>query len=71
MADVGFNISGIPGPPFGPTYLITTTFPFFTFPSFIPLLASFSESNTIAFPVNIKPSFPVILATEPSEAIFP
>ena len=71
MAAVGFNISGMPGPPFGPSYLITITSPVFTFPSPIPLLASYSESKTIADPLNIKPSFPVILATEPSLAIFP
>ena len=27
IAEVGFNISGIPGPPFGPHILITTTVP--------------------------------------------
>ena len=55
----------------GPSYLITTTSPFFTFPSPIPLFAANSESKTIAEPLKTNPSFPVILATEPSSAIFP
>ena len=39
IAELGFNISGIPGPPFGPQFLITTTFPFLTYPDFIPSIA--------------------------------
>ena len=30
MEDVGASISGIPGPPLGPSYLITTTCPSLT-----------------------------------------
>ena len=42
--EVGFNISGIPGPPFGPTYLMTTTSPFSTSPLEIPVFAACSPS---------------------------
>jgi hypothetical protein len=34
------------------------------------LFAANSESKTIAEPLKTKPSLPVILATEPSSAIF-
>ena len=51
IADVGFNISGIPGPPFGPSYLITITSPFFIDPLLIALLASISELKTLAEPL--------------------
>ncbi len=71
IAAVGFNISGIPGPPFGPSYLMTTTLPWTTFPCLIPSLASNSELNTRALPRKRTPSFPVIFATEPSVARFP
>ena len=50
MADVGFNISLIPGPPFGPSYLITTTSPGTIFPPLIAAIASSSQSNTLAGP---------------------
>ena len=70
-AEVGFNISGIPGPPFGPTYRMTTTSPTLIFLSSIPWINSFSPSNTLAGPVNFSPSFPVIFATEPLIARFP
>jgi len=33
MTDVGESISGMPGPPLGPSYLMTITVPLFTFPS--------------------------------------
>lgn len=41
--------------------------------SFLPIAAliSSSQSNTAAFPLNISPSFPVILATQPPGAMFP
>ena len=71
IAEVGLSISGIPGPPFGPSYLITITSPLLIDLFFIALFASVSQLNTLAFPLKIKPSFPVILATEPSEAKFP
>ena len=48
MADVGLSISGIPGPPFGPQYLMTTTLPGFTSPLRTPLITSYSFSKTIA-----------------------
>ena len=71
IAAVGLSISGIPGPPFGPSYRMTTTSPFFTSPILMPLLASCSQSNTRALPTKVKPSFPVIFATHPSSARFP
>jgi hypothetical protein len=71
MADVGFNISGIPGPPLGPSYLITTTSPFETSEFLIAERHSNSLLKTLAGPENIKPSLPVIFATHPSSAKFP
>ena len=69
MAAVGFSISGIPGPPLGPSYRITTTSPLFTFPSRMPSLAANSDhQRQLAEPLKTNPSFPVILATEPSGA---
>lgn len=50
-AEVGFSISGIPGAPFGPSFLMTTTFPSLIFLYSIPLMNSFSPSNTIAVPL--------------------
>ena len=44
MADVGLSISDIPGPPFGPQYLMTTTFPGFTSPACTPVITSNSFS---------------------------
>jgi hypothetical protein len=70
-AEVGFNISGIPGPPFGPSFLITNTCPALTFPSLIPAIHSNSLSKTFAGPENDSPSLPVIFATEPSGARLP
>ena len=61
----------MPGPPLGPSYLITTTSPLLTTPSAIPLFASYSLSNTLAGPSKKSPSFPVIFATDPPEAILP
>ena len=71
MADVGFSISGIPGPPRGPTYLITTTSPAFILPVLMPLINSCSPSNTLAGPVNNSPSLPEIFATLPFSARLP
>ena len=56
----------MPGPPFGPSYLITTTSPGLIFFARIASTPSSSELNTLAFPSNEKPSFPVIFATAPS-----
>ena len=50
MADVGFNISGIPGPPLGPSYLITTTSPFETSEFLIAERHSNSLLKTLAGP---------------------
>ncbi len=61
----------MPGPPFGPSYLITTTSPFTISPFLIASLANFSESKTLAVPSKKVPSFPVIFATLPSLAKFP
>ena len=71
MAEVGFNISGIPGAPTGPTFLITTTSPFFIFPELIPSIKDCSPSNTRAGPSNTSPSFPEIFATLPPVAKLP
>mmetsp|Transcript_8681 Transcript_8681/g.24801 ORF Transcript_8681/g.24801 Transcript_8681/m.24801 type:complete len:200 (-) Transcript_8681:1137-1736(-) len=72
MALVGVSISGIPGPPLGPSYRITMT---------QPLKDSGSSSKAwsicsswlkhLAGPSNSRPSFPVIFATEPSGATLP
>ena len=50
IADVGFSISLMPGPPLGPSYLITTTSPALIFPPRIASMASSSQSNTLAGP---------------------
>ena len=71
MADVGFSISLMPGPPFGPSYLITTTSPAFIDLDRIALTPSSSESNTRALPSKEVPSLPVIFATAPSFAKLP
>ena len=49
-ADVGDSISFIPGPPFGPSYLITITSPLFIFLPKIAFTASSSELKTLAGP---------------------
>ena len=61
----------MPGPPFGPSYLITTTSPLLTLDSAIAVKHSNSLSNTLAGPENFNPSLPVIFATHPSSARFP
>ena len=71
IADVGFNISLMPGPPFGPSYLITTTSPGFIDLANIASTPSSSELNTLAIPSKDVPSLPVIFATAPSLAKFP
>jgi len=47
---VGASISLIPGPPLGPSYLITTTSPATIYPSLIALILSSSQLNTFAGP---------------------
>mmetsp|Transcript_43047 Transcript_43047/g.78263 ORF Transcript_43047/g.78263 Transcript_43047/m.78263 type:complete len:389 (-) Transcript_43047:384-1550(-) len=71
IALVGVNISLMPGPPFGPSYLMTTKSPFWIFPCSIPRSIASSPSNTLAGPVKAVPSLPVILATAPSGHRFP
>mmetsp|Transcript_8730 Transcript_8730/g.20602 ORF Transcript_8730/g.20602 Transcript_8730/m.20602 type:complete len:274 (-) Transcript_8730:948-1769(-) len=71
IADVGVNISGMPGPPLGPSYRITTTIPAVISLRSSAASMSSSESNTAAVPLNVSPSLPVILATEPSGAMLP
>ena len=73
IAEVGDNISLIPGPPFGPSYLITTTSPStILFPN-IASIASSSESNTLAGPLwfSISSRTADFLTTAPSKAKFP
>ena len=50
IADVGESISLIPGPPLGPSYLITITSPATILLLNIASTASSSESNTLAGP---------------------
>jgi len=62
-----------PGPPFGPRYLSTATVfsPFLISPFSTASTKASSVSNVLAFPVNSRPSFPVILATAPPGARLP
>ena len=73
IEEVGANISGIPGPPFGPSYLMTTTWPARTVRLSIASTASSCELKQIAFPVNvlIDGSTPPTLITAPFGAILP
>ena len=50
MADVGLSISLMPGPPLGPSYLMTTTSPATILPDLMASIASSSQSNTLAGP---------------------
>mmetsp|Transcript_108 Transcript_108/g.281 ORF Transcript_108/g.281 Transcript_108/m.281 type:complete len:338 (-) Transcript_108:568-1581(-) len=67
IAEVGVSISGIPGPPLGPSYRMTTT-EFLNGSMSLETAASMSSSQSKqrALPWNLSPSLPVILATEPS-----
>mmetsp|Transcript_16173 Transcript_16173/g.21412 ORF Transcript_16173/g.21412 Transcript_16173/m.21412 type:complete len:205 (-) Transcript_16173:1068-1682(-) len=65
---VGVSISGIPGPPFGPSYRIIITSPFLTSLFSTPRSMSSSRSKTRATPLNLNPSLPVIFATDPPGA---
>lgn len=62
-----------PGPPFGPKYLKTTTVfsPFLILPLSTALTNESSSSNARHLPVNLRPSFPVILDTDPPGARLP
>ena len=70
-AEVGDNISRMPGPPRGPSYRMTMTSPFTTVPSRMRRSASSSLSNTRARPIKRRPSFPLIFATAPPDARLP
>ena len=70
-ADVGFSISGIPGAPTGPIFLMTATSPACKRPVSIPSMKCCSPLKTRAVPVNCSPSLPEILATEPPDARLP
>jgi hypothetical protein len=69
IAEVGFSISGIPGPPLGPQYLDD-----YVSRLYCPTTNSGDDivlifiNNSISF--KISPSFPLILATQPSSARF-
>ena len=73
IAEVGFSISLIPGPPFGPSYLITTTSPGTILPPLIAATASSSDSNTLAGPscTIISSTTAERFTTLPSGAILP
>ena len=73
IADVGESISLIPGPPFGPSYLITITSPATILLLNIASTASSSELNTLAGPswTNISGSTADLFTTAPSTAKFP
>ena len=55
----------MPGPPFGPSFLITTTCPFSISPLKSASNASCSLSNTFAGPEKLLTSIPAVLTTEP------
>ena len=71
--EVGVSISLIPGPPLGPSYLITITSPFCTTCPMIAFVASSSESKTLAGPswTNISGATAALLTTAPSGARLP
>ena len=71
--EVGYSISCIPGPPRGPSYLMTTTSPAVTRPARIPSTASSCDSKTRAGPENVHSSSgtPAVFTTAPSVARFP
>ena len=66
MAPVIASISRIPGPPFGPSYRITTTSPAEIVPSSSASIAARSRSNTRAVPSKTSASNPADLTTAPS-----
>mmetsp|Transcript_21366 Transcript_21366/g.39993 ORF Transcript_21366/g.39993 Transcript_21366/m.39993 type:complete len:324 (-) Transcript_21366:35-1006(-) len=68
---VGVSISGMPGPPLGPSLRMMITSPFCTSLFSTPRSMASSWSYTRARPEKRRPSLPVILATEPSGASDP
>mmetsp|Transcript_58075 Transcript_58075/g.131592 ORF Transcript_58075/g.131592 Transcript_58075/m.131592 type:complete len:319 (-) Transcript_58075:690-1646(-) len=65
MALVGVSISGRPGPPLGPSYRMMTTCPHSISLFSSPRIMASSLSYTLATPLKVSPSLPVILATPP------
>jgi len=61
----------MPGPPFGPSYLITRISPSEISPLAVASNAYSSLSKTRALPVNFVISNPEVLITAPSGAKFP
>ena len=70
-AAVVASISRMPGPPFGPSYLITTTSPGTIPPFETSSKAASSRSKTRALPSNVVISTPAVLITAPSGASVP
>ena len=68
---MGASISRIPGPPFGPSYLITMTSPSIILSLRTAWSASSSQAKVLALPWKVNPSLPVIFATDPSGAKLP
>src|SRR3989344_4759250 len=71
MAEVTASISRIPGPPFGPSFLITIVSPETTEPASIAANADSSSSNTFAGPRCCSFLMPFIFATPPPGARLP
>src|SRR5690606_2356598 len=71
IAPVIASISRMPGPPFGPSYRITTTSPAVIVPSSSASIAARSPSNTRAVPVITVVSNPALFTTAPSGASEP
>src|SRR6266508_1371949 len=70
-AAVTASISGMPGDPFGPSYLMAMTSPALILPDVTASNASCSESNGRATPVNMRLAAPAIFITLPSGASDP
>ena len=71
MAPVVCNISLIPGPPLGPSYLIIIMSPSLYLLFLTALYADSSVSKHLAFPVNCNFFKPAIFTIAPSGAKFP
>ena len=71
IAAVVASISLIPGPPFGPSYLITRTSPSLYFFSLTALNASSSQSKHLALPLKNWDFIPATFTIAPSGAKLP
>ena len=71
MAAVIWSISRIPGPPLGPSVLMTTTWPDLIWPLKRASSAPCSPSNTRAGPSKTSRSMPATLTTAPPGARLP